>query len=1118
MRRMTNIFKKMLSFCIALAVCCGILGINKAWAEDGTVVAGTTGVPANQCLITQAKSRALTNAETQAIKNAASEFGINPLYLAAICQHESGFVDSTDWGRMSASGACGVVYGPYQTQCKNNGYPQNSSVNSLRCAAFVMSSQLKWFQDAGTPLKSFEELAAAWYQPSILHLGLKATKSTGENVLVYLDRKYDEAIAAGCMPKNKNGNNCPGCDWKSSTGTCNLAPADCKRVCQYYVPKQANGTKKIGWQTMAGQFSRDRVAIAQKNGCATEGYISTASTPGDYDYSGSGGSSGSGMQQVMDVVDYESDYKCNIAENYNSIKGCIFCQLFKTIYDTASSIAHQCHETFAKSLITLLAVGLAISLAFMVLKFIADMTQKDPGMLLNMIFRKCFVVIAIMALLSMDVKSFFETFVSPVYTTGLKLSELAIDSSGVSFETPDPSPWAALNEEGFPAAMGVSMMKAIYAVQSRLEKIMAAGSNAVCIALYVESWHGYPIFPHFGYLITGIFLWLIAIVFMVTYPFLLIDSVLQFTIASSLFPVALAAMAFKITRDKLSVFKIINIFINSMFLFIFLTIVLFIILAGVDNAVTDAISKTYGNGEGYFNIEAFGWYSEAFLKLVFFLFLGKAVLEDFPAFAEDFAQALTMGQSAGNMDLGGKKVGGLFAGAATRAATMGGAKGAIVAGIAASYGQKMLQSASSSARNARHNYLMKHTEDKIAKAEAAGLATGGVVTGRTWWGQKVTRQIITNPDGSKMLQSSRKALFTRRNTVTLADQNMSIKKKFNKDGSVRESFKMRSSLTRNLFNSDGTTNQETLNKLMQTSALPKEQVQKAVMQKMFEKRMPNLGKNTILGKLSMGRNGGLKAKYSSEQLNSYKDDNGRDVFEVRRTGKDGKVRVMRMVQGEQRTRLDYEEISSDGKSKKYSSDGLIQKKETNSYDMNRDGTLNTSTSAVINGAQVDNLKTTADGMLRDGEGNVMGRVLANGNLADAQGNIIGTAQAKDLAFGADGRCLGKMTVKGTIVDKNGNTSGYLGNNGTVLDAQGQAIGNTSSSSAYNDMLKAGKKSSKSEFSNANGYKGARLYDDDGVIEDGFADEEIMYDDSEIALYQRQMKKYGDILNHRMFGV
>ena len=274
----------------------------------------------------------------------------------------------------------------------------------------------------------------------------------------------------------------------------------------------------------------------------------------------------------------------------------------------------------------------------------------------------------------------------------------------------------------------------------------------------------------------------------------------------------------------------------------------------------------------------------------------------------------------------------------------------------------------------------------------------------------------------------------------------------------------------------------------------------------MKKRMPNAGKKAFLG-----------GKFKSEQMSSYKDAQGHDVFEVRRVDKDGKVSILKMTQGDKRTRLDFEEISG-GKSTKYSSDGLIQKKEKSSYDINKDGTLNASTSAVINGAQVSGLKTTADGMLRDSEGNVLGRVLANGNLADGQGNIIGTAQAKDLAFAADGHCLGKITLQGTVIDRSGNTTGYLGNNGTVLDSQGQAIGGMSSPDAFSDVLNSSKKSSKSEFSNARAYKGARLFDDDGVVEDAFASEEMLYDDSELALYQRQMKKYGDILSHRVFGV
>ena len=822
--------------------------------------------------------------------------------------------------------------------------------------------------------------------------------------------------------------------------------------------------------------------------------------------SSSGSSSDSSMEQVMQRVNYQSNYKCSLSHNYSEIKGCQFCGLFEAIYNAASVIARKCHTIFANSLVTLLAVGLAISLAFMVLKFISDMgKQADPGMLLNMVLRKCFVVIVIIALLKMNVTEFFNMFVTPVFTTGFKLAELAIGSSGVDFVTPDPSPWAAVNTEGLPVEMGVSMLKGIYLIQTKLEKLSALGSNAWCIGLYVYSWHGYPFFPHFGYLITGLFLWALSNLFMVIYPFLLIDSVIQFTIASAIFPVALAALPFKITSEKLNIYKVINIFISSMFLFIFLTIVLFILLAGVDSAVTEAITKTAESGGDYFNLEAFAWYTEEFIKLAFFLFLAKAVLADIPSFAESFAQALTMGQGMGtNLNIG-QKVGGTAAGIVGNVAKVAGPKAVITTGLLYQQGKKFFSSAYSAGRNARHEYLMNNTENKMADAEAAGLDTSRGVTGRNWFGAKVNRQIITNDDGTKMLQSSRKSLIFGKDIVKTEDQNMSILRKFNKDGTCNEKFTMRSSLSRNLFNSDGTTDKGTLNKIMQTSGLSKEQTQKGIMVQMMKQRMPNAGEKAFLG-----------GKFKSEQLNSYKDDKGHDVFEVRRTDKNGKISLARMSQGDKRTRLDYEEISSDGKSVKYSSDGLIQKQERCTYDVNRDGTFNASTSAVINGSQVNDLRTTADGMLRDKDGHIMGRILANGNLADAQGNVIGTAQAKDLAFGADGRCLGKMTLQGTIIDKNGNTSGYLGNNGTVLDQQGQTIGGMSSANAYRDTLQASKKSSSVEFSNSKEYKGARLFDDNGEVREEFADEETMYDDSELELYKEQMRTYGDIRNHRIF--
>lgn len=70
------------------------------------------------------------------------------------------------------------------------------------------------------------------------------------------------------------------------------------------------------------------------------------------------------------------------------------------------------------------------------------------------------------------------------------------------------------------------------------------GSAAIC-----ESWKEKVfIIPHLGYLLTGIGLWVGAMILIIAVPFLMLDAVIELAVAAALLPAAIGAYAFKITR------------------------------------------------------------------------------------------------------------------------------------------------------------------------------------------------------------------------------------------------------------------------------------------------------------------------------------------------------------------------------------------------------------------------------------------------------------------------------------------------------------------------------------------------------------------------------------------
>lgn len=690
---------------------------------------------------------------------------------------------------------------------------------------------------------------------------------------------------------------------------------------------------------------------------------------------------GSGMSH------YESGYKCDLASYLRSYQGCIFCPLFKVLFNTASSLARKSHETFSSALFTLLGIGLAIWIAFTVLKAVSSFRGQEPKVLLNTIFQKVFIVALIMFCLKLNVTEFFNMFVAPLFDTGMEMARMftqktCSNSYGISADG------------GLPVSMGNSMICVIETVQKNLLNLMALGSNSICVALYVKSFWGFPIFPHFGYLITGLFLWIIAIVFMLAYPFLLIDCVLQFSIASSLFPAGLAGSAFKITAKYLSIGKIIKTFLNAMFNFIFLTLTMFILLAGINSTIEPIMTQAFksSEGSGFFDLKTLAWYGVEFLKLLFYLFLGKAVLDDVPAFADKF--------SGGGINLAqgiGRPMGGLVNRAGTEMAkatgglALGAAKG-VVLDPAGRGAKKLWDKGVGAASSVRQNYLMNKIKDNNAASGALAQFESGAIdslshSGRTWYGRKVTRTLTRDENGNLVMNSEKKKLLSLHNTVTKKDQTASIKKIYDKHGNViGEDYKINAAAAKTLINKDGTRNDVAVNILMQNTSLSKEEINKIIMNQMFKERMPNLSRSDALGRKKVD----MSKAFVNEQIRSYIDSNGHEVFEVRRIDKKGKTSVFRMTKGGKRDLLEYEEISASGKARKYASDGVIQMRKTYSYLKDSAG----------------NFVQNENGMvIKDGSEKAMfthAKGYTGPQLYDSDGNLkTATAQRQGVLFGTE---------------------------------------------------------------------------------------------------------------------
>ena len=165
-------------------------------------------------------------------------------------------------------------------------------------------------------------------------------------------------------------------------------------------------------------------------------------------------------------------------------------------------------------------------------------------------------------------------------------------------------------------------------IQNRAAKIKALGSAAIC-----ESWKEKVfIIPHLGYLLTGIGLWVGAMILIIAVPFLMLDAVIELAVAAALLPAAIGAYAFKITRRYVK--PVWDTFMNSMFVFMFVSLIALMLTVAFEQILSEAtqgsLDTLLESGATEASLQTvlhdMAWWSVAFLKVCFVLILTWTVM------------------------------------------------------------------------------------------------------------------------------------------------------------------------------------------------------------------------------------------------------------------------------------------------------------------------------------------------------------------------------------------------------------------------------------------------------------------------------------------------------------
>lgn len=245
----------------------------------------------------------------------------------------------------------------------------------------------------------------------------------------------------------------------------------------------------------------------------------------------------------------------------------------------------------------------------------------------------------VVILLNSGLSQILALSVDPVFSTGLKVAQLAGKISDTCDLGSHNITIVGTDNGGLSPSMGTGILCTIKAIQDQIGDILALGELSWCLS-WSSEYRVMLVFPHLGYLLTAILFYLGGFMLLFIYPFMLVDCILKLSIAVALLPAALGAFAFKITANYLQ--EIWKIFLNAIFSFIFLSLIIYIIAS----IAADSLSEMIGGSDVGIIMKFFWWMAEV-IKVVAVCFLGYAVLEEMKHFADSFAGSLKIGGNEG---------------------------------------------------------------------------------------------------------------------------------------------------------------------------------------------------------------------------------------------------------------------------------------------------------------------------------------------------------------------------------------------------------------------------------------------------------------------------------------
>lgn len=255
-------------------------------------------------------------------------------------------------------------------------------------------------------------------------------------------------------------------------------------------------------------------------------------------------------------------------------RSCIYCPLFKTIFNAAQSMSTKAYDKLAGPLANVMLIGFAIVIAFMVLKNVSSFTKQDAPKFVTELLVNMFKVLVAYYMLK-NANIVYGYIVGPVLKAGFEFGSSLLFAENKYLAACDVSKTLQGVSNGvMPAYLYTNLDCFIKAVQAEVAVPQSVGSSLMCVARNAGKESIGPVrnvLWDFGMMFQGFAIWVMGWIISLAFAFYLIDATIQLGIIGALMPFLIACWPFKATRNYTS--KGWGIFMNTFFVYVFMGLV-----------------------------------------------------------------------------------------------------------------------------------------------------------------------------------------------------------------------------------------------------------------------------------------------------------------------------------------------------------------------------------------------------------------------------------------------------------------------------------------------------------------------------------------------------------------